>query len=297
MSHAVMPGVNGMPRVVLSHPSGSSAEIYLNGAHVTSWKPAGGAERLFVSEAATFQEGKAIRGGIPVVFPQFADSGPLPKHGWLRTSAWSVDAADSASSLIIDAAEQLGVRPLTSSVRLFIEDDHKSRAIWPHGYRAELTVTLDADSLEVELAITNTGAEAFEFTAALHSYLAVRDVRQASVSGLYGIPYIDKTAGQSIVVDHSEKVTISRETDRIYTDAPSRVELVDAAAERRLEIAASGFTDVVVWNPWKDLARGTADMKPDDYQRFICVEAARAVTPFSLVPGETWRGSQRLVAG
>lgn len=292
-----MPGVNGMPRVVLSHPSGSSAEIYLNGAHVTSWKPAGGAERLFVSEAATFQEGKAIRGGIPVVFPQFADSGPLPKHGWLRASAWSVDAADSASSLIIDAAEQLGVRPLTSSVRLFIGDDHKSRTLWPHGYRAALTVTLDADSLEVELAITNSGAEAFEFTPALHSYLAVRDVRQASVSGLYGIPYIDKTAGQAVFVDHSEKVTISRETDRIYTDAPSRVELVDAAAERRLEIAASGFTDIVVWNPWANLARGIADMKPDDYLRFICVEAARAVTPFSLAPGQTWQGSQKLIAG
>ena len=292
-----MPGVNGMPRVVLSHPSGSSAEIYLNGAHVTSWKPAAGAERLFLSEAATFQEGKAIRGGIPVVFPQFADRGPLPKHGWLRTSAWSVDSADSASSSIIDAAEQLGIRPLTSSVRLSVEDDHKSRALWPHGYRAELTVTLDAESLEVELAITNTGAEAFEFTAALHSYLAVGDVRQASVSGLYGIPYIDKNAGQSVVVDHNKQTTISRETDRIYTDAPSRVELVDAAAERRLEIAGSGFTDVVVWNPWADLARGIADMKPDDYLRFICVEAARAVAPLSLLPGETWRGSQRLVAG
>lgn len=294
MSHAVMPGVNGMPRVVLSHPSGSSAEIYLNGAHVTSWKPAGGAERLFLSEAATFQEGKAIRGGIPVVFPQFADSGPLPKHGWLRTSTWSVDSSDAATSSIIDAAEQLGVRPLTSSVRLFTEDDHKSRALWPHGYRAGLTVTLDSDSLEVELAITNTGAEALEFTAALHSYLAVRDVGNASVSGLYGIPYIDKTASQSVVVDHSQEITISSETDRIYTNAPSRVALVDGAAERRLEIDATGFTDVVVWNPWGELARGIADMKPDDYLRFICVEAARAVTPFSLVPGETWRGSQKL---
>lgn len=292
-----MPGVNGMPRVVLSHPSGSSAEIYLNGAHVTSWKPAGGAERLFLSEAATFQEGKAIRGGIPVVFPQFADSGPLPKHGWLRTAAWSVDPGDAASSSIVEAAEQLGVRPLTSSARLSTADDHRSRALWPHGYRAALTVRLDADSLEVELAITNTGAEAFEFTAALHSYLAVRDVRQAGVTGLYGIPYIDKTAGQSVVVDHDEEVTISRETDRIYTDAPSRVALVDAAADRRLEIDATGFTDIVVWNPWADLARGLADMKPDDYMRFICVEAARAVTPLSLAPGQTWQGSQKLIAG
>ena len=254
-------------------------------------------ERLFVSDAATFQEGKPIRGGIPVVFPQFADSGPLPKHGWLRTAVWSVDSSAETSSSIIDAAEQLRVRPLTTSARFFIEDDHQSRALWPHGYRAELTVKLDADSLDVELAITNTGAEAFGFTAALHSYLAVRDVRRASVSGLYGIPYIDKTAGHSVVVDHGEKVTVSRETDRIYTDAPSSVELVDGAAERRLRIASSGFTDVVVWNPWADAARAIADMKPDDYLRFICIEAARAVNPISLVPGERWAGNQRLISG
>ena len=88
-----------LPRIQLSHASGGTAEVYPYGAHVTSWVPAGGTEALFLSRAAKFEPGSAIRGGVPVIFPQFAELGPLPKHGFARTQTWErVDAGDAASA-------------------------------------------------------------------------------------------------------------------------------------------------------------------------------------------------------
>lgn len=264
-----------MRKLLLTHPLGSSAEIFLNGAQVTSWVPASGGERLFLSGKAVFGHGQPIRGGIPVVFPQFADSGPLPKHGWLRTTHWVVQSQEGEGS-----------------VTLRTEETRTSRALWPHTYEVRLRVTLEAEALEATLIVRNPGAEAFGFTSALHTYLAVSDISQAEVRGLYGSPYIDKTSNRAVVHDGEPALKISRETDRIYTDAPRSVDLVDG--ESTLRISASGFPDVVLWNPWADLARDIADMRDDDYTRFLCVEAAAAVTPIILRPGETWEGSQRL---
>jgi glucose-6-phosphate 1-epimerase len=265
-----------MRKLLLTHPSGSSAEIFLNGAQVASWVPAIGRERLFLSDSAIFEPGKPIRGGIPVVFPQFADSGPLPKHGWLRTTEWSVDSQDD------------------HSVVLRTEETAESKAIWPHTYEARVRVALEENSLEVTLTVCNPGAEAFTFTAALHSYLSVEDISRASVLGLYGIPYIDRTANRSIVHDDRQSVTIEKETDRIYTGAPRVVELAEGSSS--LRISSSGFCDIVIWNPWSALARKIADMRPDDYTRFICVEAAIADEAATLKPGELWQGTQRLEA-
>src|SRR5688572_25010680 len=88
--HAVT-GAGGLPKIVVEAPDGARAELYLHGAHVTSWRPAGaGGERLFLSAASEFRTDAAIRGGVPVIFPQFAGRGPLPKHGFARTAEWTL---------------------------------------------------------------------------------------------------------------------------------------------------------------------------------------------------------------
>jgi glucose-6-phosphate 1-epimerase len=160
--------VTELPRLRLVHPSGATAEVYLHGAHVTSWVPAGGSEALFLSRAASIAPGKAIRGGVPVIFPQFAGMGPLAKHGFARTQPWErVDDAD---------------RP--NAVRLRLRDSDETRRIWPHPFVAELAVEVGDDWLSIALAIHNPGDAAFDFTAALHTYLRVGDVRRATVEGL-----------------------------------------------------------------------------------------------------------------
>jgi glucose-6-phosphate 1-epimerase len=281
MNVHVVSGVNGLPKVVLEHSSGSRAEVYLNGAQMTSWIPAGGHEMLFLSERADFENGKPIRGGIPVVFPQFADSGPLPKHGWLRTGTWRL--REIPSELVAATFD--------------IEEDPHSMSLWPHPYHVELKVSLGKTFLELALSVHNPGAEAFEFTCALHSYFAVGDVRNAEVSGLAGCQYIDKVKGGVVTLENEQGVRIISETDRIYVNAPPILALHDLARETNLELASSGFRDAVVWNPWEVAGSHIADFGKTEYLKMLCVEAANAVIPVSLEPGEDWTGVQRYTAG
>jgi glucose-6-phosphate 1-epimerase len=269
----------GLPKLRLSHPSGATAQVYLHGAHVTSWVPAGGSEALFLSRAAVFDPGTAIRGGVPVIFPQFAGMGPLPRHGFARTQAWErVDDAD---------------RP--HAVRLRLRDSGPTRAIWPHAFLAELAVELGGDWLSIALSIHNTGDTAFEFTAALHTYLRVGDVRRASVQGLHGLRY---RAGKDERVDEDRALTVDGEVDRVYFDTPSELRVEDAENERAFLLRATGFADTVVWNPWAAAAAALPDMEDDEYLRMLCVEAAQVGAPVRLDAGGEWTGGQRMqVAG
>ena len=235
---------------------------------------------LFLSKAAEFEPGKAIRGGIPIVFPQFADTGPLPKHGWLRTSTWRL--RDIPSTLMSAVFE--------------IEEDQHSMSLWPHPYHVELKISLGKSFLEIELGVRNPGAEAFEFTCALHSYLSVGDVRSAEISGLDGCHYIDKVKGGVVELENAATLRTGSETDRIYMDAPPALELNDSSRQSRVAIASSGFRDAVIWNPWQDGSSRIADLAKDEYLEMLCVEAATVMTPISLSPGEIWSGAQRFTA-
>ena len=281
MTPPIVAGINGMPRLELTHDSGSAAHVYLSGAQLTSWIPVGWHDMLYLSRRARFAPGVPIRGGVPVIFPQFADSGPLPRHGWLRTVEWRVSAVAS------DAED-------STHATLFTEDTLASRKIWPHAYRAELDVNVGESSLTAALSIVNTGHESFSFTAAFHNYFSLGDVRESHVEGLRGVPYLDKTDGFTEKTESEEKVGVDRMTDRIYKGAPGSVVLHDHASGAFLEMAASGFPDIVVWNPWEEGATQIDDMPDDDYLRMICIEPALAVTPFALAPGVHWTGAQRL---
>lgn len=66
------PQVNFSPdnaRVSASLPTGESVSVLLYGATVISWKDRAGGEKLWVSDAAKLDGSKAVRGGIPLVFP------------------------------------------------------------------------------------------------------------------------------------------------------------------------------------------------------------------------------------
>lgn len=56
-------------RVNATLPTGETVEVLLHGATVLSWKDASGNEKLWLSEGAVLDGSKAVRGGIPLVFP------------------------------------------------------------------------------------------------------------------------------------------------------------------------------------------------------------------------------------
>jgi glucose-6-phosphate 1-epimerase len=270
----------GQPALALRAPDGASAVVLLHGAQVVSWQPAGGGERLFLSERARFGAGQSVRGGVPVIFPQFNERGPLPRHGFVRTLPWTVARAETG------ADDALAV--------LQLADDDGTRALWPHRFGLELTVCLRGDRLDVELAVSNTGDDAFGFMAALHTYLRVAEVEAVRLSGLGGGRYEDFITGAA-QVDEAAAVRVDAETDRIYFGASSPLELADGP--RRLHIEAANFPDVVVWNPWQEKCAAMSDLAPADFRRFLCVEAALIETPVRLASGEQWWGRQTLIAG
>lgn len=272
-------------KIHLQAPDGASAEVCRYGAHLTSWKPAGRSEQLFLSPRAEFRRGVSIRGGVPIIFPQFAELGSLPKHGLLRTVTWNyVEATQDA----------VGKR---AGVRLRVRDDAQARALWPYSFSAEFHIEIGGGTLSMTLSVRNTDAAAFQFTAALHSYLQVDDVSRVSVSGLRGLEYVDKVAGQSVhgVERNSqpeEALRIVGEVDRIYLRASRPIVLADEA--RMLEIHKAGFDDVVVWNPGPALSAQLKDLGPEGYRTMLCIEAAAIAVPLVLEPGAEWRGSQVL---
>lgn len=258
----------------------ATAVVSRYGAQVLSWTTADGIERLFLSDKARYDGSASIRGGVPVCFPQFSGLGDLPKHGLVRQKLWSVS--------------DQGTRDNFAMLCLATEDDETTRALWPHAFRAELTVVLEASRLDMELAIENRGSEAFEFTAALHSYLRVLEVENVHLQGLQGLEYRDAAHGNAIRQESALEVMVDQEVDRVYHGAKKPLLLAERG--RNLGIHAEGFPDVVVWNPWEEKCAQLADMERLDFRRMLCVEAAAARRPVSLAAADTWVGRQTLVA-
>ena len=282
MSEGTRAGAGGLPMVALRSTDGASAHVYLHGAHVTSWKPARDSdERLFLSERSEFRAGAAIRGGIPVIFPQFAAEGPLPRHGFARTSEWTLDNVSSKGG---DAIASLSLR-----------DSAGTRAIWNHEFLATLGVRVGGDQLAVTLAVENRGKSPLAFTAALHSYLRVHDVRDTTLVGLRGTKHRESGAPGTLVKEASDTLHFDGEVDRVYVDVPRTLTLWEP--ERSLEIGFETFPDAVIWNPGPEKAAALADMEPHGERHMVCVEAAAVQRPVTVPAGERWSGSQRFRAG
>ena len=268
-----------VPAVHLRAADGARATIALDGAHVTSWIPSGQTEdRLFVSARSTFGTGNAIRGGIPVIFPQFGAFGALRQHGFARLRRWSV----------------VGAPDNTSSAQLHLADSEETRALWPHAFRCELTVEVAGASLEVAMTVRNVDTLPFDFTAAFHPYFAVRRAFAARVEGLGGCRYRDSLREGHVFTETSPHLDIVGPLDRIYYDAPDRLSMVDG--ERTVTIEKSGFPEAVVWNPGVEGTRSRLDFAEGEEQSMLCVEAARIAQPCTLAPGESWTGVQRMTA-
>ncbi|WP_153147881.1 D-hexose-6-phosphate mutarotase [Dechloromonas sp. H13] len=271
---------HGIEALRLNGPRGASAVISRLGGQVLSWITPDGRERLFLSERAVFDGSVAIRGGIPVCFPQFAGLGTLPKHGFVRTREWTVTAQRCGDDYAL--------------ATLAIADDADTRALWPHPFKAEITLMIEVDRIDVEFGVENTGSAPFDFTGALHSYLRVVQVEDAALEGLYGHDYRDAANGDRVVRETGTELVVDGEVDRVYRNV-RRPQLLKAG-NLSLGIQSQGFPDVVVWNPWVERCAALADMAPDGWRHMLCVEAAIASQPVTLPPGEEWYGRQTLVA-
>jgi len=275
-------GVDPAPSVLtLRADDGAIAEVHRHGAHVTSWRPAGDSEsRLYLSPRSEFGGSAAIRGGVPVIFPQFAAEGPLPRHGFARTSRWSLGGIGRKADG-------------TSEADFVLRDSAETRAIWDVAFKAVVAVSVVARRLAITLHVENVGETTLTFTAALHTYLRVRDVAETEIHGLRGTSY-RVTGDRALIVDDEDRLVAHDYVDRVYIGAPSRLELRER--DRAMIIDAEGFHDAVIWNPGRERAAALHDLEPGDESHFVCIEAAVVQTPVTLGPGRRWAGTQTLSA-
>ena len=216
----VVLGSGGLTKVVVS-TAAASGEIYLHGAHVTSWKPASAAEVLFVSPHSLWQGDKAIRGGVPICFPWFGDKAGdphAPAHGFVRTRRWELQGVEPTGD---------GV-----SVCMVTESDADTKTWWPADFHLLYRATFGAE-LKLELIVTNKGAQPLQFEEALHAYFHVGDATQARISGLDDTTFQDKTDSFREKPQNGD-VVISRETDRVYLNTAHPLELHDPVLKREL---------------------------------------------------------------
>lgn len=278
-------GKGGLTVVTLRSPEGYTAQVYTHGAHVTSWKTPAGEEQIFVSEHAIFTPPTAIRGGIPICWPQFGDMGPCKaQHGFTRNSEFRIIDSTAPNSVTMELAGT-GAAP----------------ADFPVPFILRCRVTVNDGWLDQELTVINPeeAAEPLRFTTALHTYFRLANgIDSAEVRGLSGCRYLDNLQARKECVESAETVTFEvGEVDRIYCGTPAELGIVDGGSGggRTVRIVKNGFPDAVVWNPHVEKSAKMKDFGDDEWKDMVCVEVAVAGSgPVEVAPGAQWSGSQRL---
>lgn len=259
-------GQGGLTKAVVATPV-ASGEIYLHGAHVTSWQPAGHEPVLWMSGSSLFQPGKPIRGGVPICFPWFgphASDPSAPAHGFARTAMWEVAEVGPTAEGGISLTLQTGIDPFT--VRITVE------------FGSVLRMTL-----ATELAPGVSTSHRFE--DALHTYFSVSDVRDISITGLERSRYIDKVDGALEKPATGAAIEFIGETDRVYFDSDSECHLHDPGRNRTIAVSKSGSLSTVVWNPWIAKSARMPDFGDHEWPEMVCIETANVgVNAVELAP-------------
>lgn len=269
----IVEGNGGLAKVLISL-DGVAGEMYLHGAHVTAWKPRDGEEVLFVSSQSHWQDGRAIRGGVPICFPWFgnrAENPQAPAHGFVRTKAWQIESISRAGNAV--------------TVSMFTESDESTRKWWPADFRLVHRATFGPE-LSLELVATNTGKTPLRLEEALHTYHHVGNIEQTRVGGLDTVHYLDKTDSNQDKVQQGE-IAIVSETDRVYLNTAHPIELEDPVLRRRTRVTKENSRTTVVWNPGAEKAHFLSDFGDDEWRQMICIETSNVANfAVELAPGQ-----------
>jgi len=262
----IMKNDQGLEYVKLVHPNGASAEVYLYGGVVTSYKDADGTEFIAVRPDAKMDGSKPISGGLSHCWPQFGP-GEIQQHGFARNVAWTVKSTTP------------------TTVELEMAPSDYTKAMWDKQFLCTFSVTLDADQLNTKMVVNNVGAEeSFDFQAALHSYFTVSSLDKLEITGSFeGKEFLNKLVGDGgeMQTETRSTITITEEYDRVYKGVNDPV-LKDAGTGKALNVVNEvGWEDTVIWNPYGNEGMG--------YNNFVCVESVK-FDPVTLAAGASWEG-------
>jgi glucose-6-phosphate 1-epimerase len=270
---------HGIPATRLRSRDGATALIADHGAHVLSWVPAEGKEALFLSGCTGFGTGATIRGGVPIIFPQFAERGSGKRHGFARSTQWRPGLVRIEDGHVIASYS-------------LCHDDVDGNA-WPYPFELVYEVAVGGKELALSLTIHNLSSAEWECHAALHTYLRVDNVDEVELHGLQGQRYTDHAGPGDDIIQEAAVLRIVGEVDRLYPGVSAPVALQDGS--RRIVTRQSGFDDMVIWNPGPEKGRLLNDLDLDAHTAFLCVEAAAISHPVIVGPSQIWKGRQLLL--
>ncbi len=263
--------VEKFPLITLKFGNNSSAQITTYGAQILSWIDENKREQLFLGSRLIIEDGTAIRGGIPIIFPQFGP-GILPSHGFARNQEWTL-----TKSGVMNSGEPF--------VELVLTESEKSLAIWPFRFRIVHRIIL-GQKLSSEIVISNLSDTDLTAQFAFHSYFRVNSIHNIELRGFGDKQFINTAKNGERAVSPSGDQVIKEFTDRIYCDAPPPLYLIDNKSYQGVAIHSEGMADAVVWNPWSDKCASFKDLAPDDYLKFICVERGAINSPLYIASGK-----------
>ncbi|KAL0461712.1 UNVERIFIED_CONTAM: putative glucose-6-phosphate 1-epimerase [Sesamum latifolium] len=251
MSFNVVQEGDGSPRIILSEPNGSTAEVLLYGGQVVSWKNEKRQEMLFMNSKATWKPPKAIRGGIQICFPQFSNFGSLEQHGFARSRLWSLDGFPSPLPSVNNQ----------STVDLILKSIEEDLKTWPLRFELRLRISLSAGKLILIPRVRNTDNKPFSFTFALCSLkCALRACR---------LDYFDNLLQRERCTEQADAITFDGEIDRVYLSTPTKIAIIDHEKKRTFVLHKEGMPDAVVWNPWDKKAKALPDLGDEDYKTML----------------------------
>lgn len=273
-------GPGGLAVLSITAPA-AEARIFLHGAQLSHWRPVGAEPVIFMSAESLFQEGKAIRGGVPVCFPWFGPKEGLPAHGFVRNKNWQCES--------LAKVEEGAVR-----VRFVTRSDAATRALWPFDFVARLTYTIGL-TLTMDFDVENTSSQPFTYSEALHTYFSVGNVRKVTITGLEGTQYRD-FPDRTKLVAQDDPIQFTGETDRVYVNTRHTCVLHDPAKARRLVVEKEGSDTTTVWNPWIDKSAALSDFGDQEWPGMACIETVNAFeNSITLAPGAKHRMTARVL--
>ena len=269
---------NQVAALVIAHKT-CQAKVSLYGGQVLSWQPLGQQEVFWLSKTASFEQGKAIRGGIPLCWPWFGahpndNENKAGNHGFARGQVWQV-------SKVIVSENQV-------EITLSFEGENM-HSLWPYACKLEQKLTFSTQFTQT-LTMTNLSEKEASYSAALHSYFRVSTPKSITINALNHADFDDKLTGQYCPAQALANGV--GPIDRIY-HTNQTMQLVDSDWQRIIDVSVENTRQWVFWNPGAELASNMVDIHAQGEQEFVCLEAANT-TMQQLAAGESQTISQTI---
>ncbi len=273
--HEIIMSDNGFVTIDVRNEC-ATAKIALQGAHIFEYTRYAEPPLLWVSSNTLFEQGKAIRGGIPVCWPWFgkdSNHSQWPQHGFARTALWKLKSVTEPSNR-------------QTEIILTLNHTQVKQHYFPYLFDVMMHITV-SDTLTVSLCTENLDEKPFTVTEALHTYFNVGNIAAVNIFGLENVTYAD-ALDRFRKKQSAKPIAITQEIDRVYLDTDDIVIIKDARYGRDIIVGKSGSRSTVVWNPWIDKAARMADFEDEGYASMVCIETANALeNSITIEPGQS----------